>query len=324
MSRPFVSVVIPTHDRTALLRAALDSVARQTFRDFEAIVVDDGSTEDVAAAVTDHPARPRIVRQERRGPAAARNRGVAEASAETVAFLDSDDAWLPDKLSRFLAAAREAAEVPIWYGPMRPVDSAGREVPGRTKDCRAGRITPWLFESSFVHVPTVVCRRSLLEEFGGFDEQLPVCEDYDLWLRLSAVHEFGLVPEPLALRGLHPGRLSKSCMARNLAVKAAVLERFYARYGGDGLLDPAAARRRLARVLLAAARAALRERFFARAVDLARRAESYGASRLRARAKILLARLLSWADRDRAGDRKPAPFAAANWPRQGLPLPRGR
>src|SRR5262249_57150508 len=101
----------------------------------------------------------------------------------------------------------------------------------------------------FGHVPTVLVRREAFVRHRGFDESLPVCEDYDLWLRMSVEHEFGLIDEPLALRRLHGDRLSKSCMHRNLAVKVGVLERFYQAHAGEapnGCLDGAAARVRLA------------------------------------------------------------------------------
>src|SRR5262249_8720741 len=145
-----------------------------TFRDFEVIVVDDGSSEDIADAISDHPLPARIVRQPQRGPAAARNRGVSESQAPLISFLDSDDLWLPQKLERFLAAMHDHPEISIWYGPMAPADAARQPVEGRTKPCHSGRIARELFESSFVHVPTVVMRRELFAAFGGFDESLPV------------------------------------------------------------------------------------------------------------------------------------------------------
>src|SRR5262245_30053928 len=117
MSRPAVSIIVPTYNRAELLRLALDSLVRQTDRDFETIIVDDGSTEDISTVAEEHSVRPRVIRQSRSGPAGARNRGVAEAAADLIAFLDSDDEWLPSKLQRYRDAMTAQPDVAIWYGP---------------------------------------------------------------------------------------------------------------------------------------------------------------------------------------------------------------
>jgi glycosyltransferase involved in cell wall biosynthesis len=276
MKEPEVSIIIPTYNRVHLLREALDSVGRQTFRDFEVIVVDDGSTEDVTSATADHATHPMVIRQQRKGPAAARNRGIRAARGEILAFLDSDDLWHAEKLERFLAAMKADARVRIFYGPMTPITEDGRPMPGRTKACQGGPITERLFCSSFVHVPTVVCRKAVLVQANCFDEALPVCEDYDLWLRLSVTEMFGLVEEPLALRRLHGNRLSKECMSRNLAIKAMVLRRFYEATRSLGCLNPRVAEARLARVCFVAARAALWNGDYQRAAELCRASRGYG------------------------------------------------
>ena len=281
MSKPLVSVIIPTYNRAALLREALDSVHAQTFRDFELIVIDDGSTEDIKAAVAGHVARPRVVRQAHLGPAAARNCGLREASADLVAFLDSDDLWHPTKLEVFLRAADAEPELNFFYGPMSPIDLQGNPVPGRTKPCHDGWITQELFCSSFVHVPTILCRRDAILAAGGFDDALPVCEDYELWLRLSVRERFGLIEEPLAKRRLHGNRLSKALMGRNLAVKAMVLQRFFESGVANGQLDHGVARARLARVLFVAGRAAFKDGRYQQAIELCRKSRSHGGSPLR-------------------------------------------
>lgn len=281
MDFPRVSVIIPTYNRLGFLREALDSVHAQTFRDFEVIVVDDGSTEDIAGGVADHPTQPRVVREERSGPGAARNRGVELARAELIAFLDSDDLWAPTKLERFVAMLDQSPETRIAYGPMLPVDAERHDVPGRTKPCHDGRITTALFLSSFVHVPTVVCRKSTLVGIGGFNPNLPVCEDYDLWLRLSVDEPFALIDEPLAYRRLHKDRLSKSSMARNLSVKADVLRRFRESDDGRRLLPERIADERLARVFFVAGREAMRAGHYEDALQFCAASRRYGGSVIR-------------------------------------------
>jgi glycosyltransferase involved in cell wall biosynthesis len=293
MSRPLVSVIIPTHNRSNLLREAIESVAAQTVGDFEVIVVDDGSTEAIAAAITDHPVRPKVIRQSRQGPAAARNRGIREATADLVAFLDSDDLWHPAKLERFLSAIDADPDTRIFYGPMRPISANGSAVPGRTKPCYPGRITEKLFCSSFVHAPTVVCRKDLLLEVGGFNQTLPVCEDYDLWLRISVNEPFGLVEEPLAMRRLHADRLSKRCMCSNLAVKARVLRDFFEADLANGQLSRDVATARLARVCYVAGRAAFRTGKFRRAVELCSESRAYGGLSMRSVSLCWAARTLA-------------------------------
>lgn len=282
MATPSVSIIIPTRNRLSMLREALDSVHAQSFRDYEVIVVDDGSDRPIGPDVSEHAVKPKVIRHTKSlGPAAARNRGLRESAADTVAFLDSDDLWHPTKLERFKRELDADPDLRILYGPMEPIDEEGRAVPGRTKPCHGGRITEKLFRSSFVHVPTVVCDKSVLLDRGGFDETLPVCEDYDLWLRVSVDFEFGLVEEPLAQRRLHANRLSKACMSRNLAVKAYVLRRFYESHAANGHLGERVAIQRLARACFVAGRAAFREGRFRQAEELCRASRAFGAPYIR-------------------------------------------
>ena len=276
MDKPAVSIVIPTYNRTGFLREALDSVAAQTFSDYEVIVVDDGSEEDVSGAIAGHPTKPRVIRQVRQGPAAARNRGVFESRSQAVAFLDSDDLWLPEKLAVFMEALNRSSEFSVYYGPMLPIDDSGTPVNGRCKPRHQGAITRKLFASCFVDVPSVVCRKSVIEDAGGFDAALPVCEDYDLWLRISVCEPFGLIEAPMAKRRLHANRLSKSKMSRNLAVKARMLERFFQQHREGDLLDTDAALARLGRVFFQAGRAAFHEGEYQQAVEFCRASRAYG------------------------------------------------
>lgn len=276
-----VSVIIPTYNRLRLLRQALDSIHAQTVRPLEVIVVDDGSQEDIAEGVADHPVRPLVIRQDRCGPGAARNRGLGEARGELVAFLDSDDLWLPTKLEKYLAVLSSRRDTRLLYGPMSPIDVNGRPVAGRTKPCHDGWIVQELFCSSFVHVPTILCPRDVLNGAGGFNPNLPVCEDYELWLRLSVRMPFGLVDEPLALRRLHDDRLSKERMDRNLLVKSKVLREFYESGVARDRLNEKVARARLSKVFHAASRAALREGRYQQTLQLIRQSRQYGNTRMR-------------------------------------------
>jgi glycosyltransferase involved in cell wall biosynthesis len=198
---PAVSVVVPLYQSREYVVAALDSVLAQTFGDLEVIVVDDGSTDGGGEIVRDYAAREtrvRYVRRENAGPAAARNTGVAAARAAAIAFLDSDDLWLPEKLARQLPLLAENTLVYSDAWVLRADGQAGNERIGARFD------PDQAFGYLLGHTPTApllttLVRRELLVEHGCFDESLVGPEDYDLWLRLAAANvRFERVPEALA------------------------------------------------------------------------------------------------------------------------------
>ncbi len=209
-SVPSVAVILPTFNRAWCLAEAVDSVLAQTYRDFELIVVDDGSNDGTAELLSRYAGKIRMIRRENRGVSAARNAGIAACRSPLVAFLDSDDLWLPEKLAlqvAFFAAhpeARICQTEEIWVRNGRRVN------PGR----RHRKLSGWIFEPSLelclVSPSAVMVRRSLFEEVGLFDESLPACEDYDLWLRVSLRHPVFLLPEPAVVkRGGHKDQLSR-------------------------------------------------------------------------------------------------------------------
>jgi len=209
---PRVSVIIPAYNRKAMLCEAVDSVLAQNYRDFELIVVDDGSTEGTADEVAArYGARVLLLWQSNRGVASARNLGVRRSDGEYICFLDSDDLWRPKKLGAqvsFMQAdprRRICQTEEIWI-------RKGVRVNPKTKHRKpSGDIFRASLELCLVSPSAVLMTRALFDEVGGFDETLPVCEDYDLWLRIARDHDVGLVPEPLVVkRGGHADQLSRS------------------------------------------------------------------------------------------------------------------
>jgi len=209
-SAPQVAVILPTYNRAWCLAEAVESVLAQRFGDFELIVVDDGSTDDTPAVLSRYEGRVRTIRQENRGVSAARNRGIAASRSPLVAFLDSDDLWLPGKLARQVAFFDEHPEAAICQTGEIWVRNGRRVNPG----LRHRKPSGWIFEPSLelclVSPSAVMARRGLFAEVGLFDETLPACEDYDLWLRVSLRHPVFLLPEPgVVKRGGHADQLSR-------------------------------------------------------------------------------------------------------------------
>jgi glycosyltransferase involved in cell wall biosynthesis len=205
-----ISVVIPTYNRDAKLIRAIASILYQTFTDYEIIVVDDGSedgTLDRLAALEHHI---RYLRHPKKiGVSAARNTGIKASASPFIAFLDSDDYWLPEKLSvqmdyfRHHPGAVACQTEEIW------IRNGIRVNPKKKHLKPSGDIFQPSLELCLVSPSAVMLRRSLLNEVGLFDEGLPACEDYDLWLRISCRYPVFLIPRPLVVKeGGHGDQLS--------------------------------------------------------------------------------------------------------------------
>jgi glycosyltransferase involved in cell wall biosynthesis len=237
---PEISVIIPTYNRRAMLREALASVAAQRGASFEVIVVDDGSTDGTWQDLSNHDLsvhfdEARATRTERRGPAAARNYGIALARGRLIAFLDSDDLWMPEKLARQSLFMRNKPDCAISQTGEIWMRDGNRVNPGRRHRKRPGDIFIDSLRTCLISPSAAILRRELLDEVGGFDEDMAACEDYDLWLRILARHKVGLLDEPLTVRRAgHAGQLSAT---------VAALDRFrilaLAKLLTDASLDPA-------------------------------------------------------------------------------------
>ena len=206
---PLVSVIIPTYNRADLVRQALASVKAQTYRDFEIVVVDDGGT-DGTCEVLSAWREIRVLRHaRRRGVSAARNTGIAAARGQWLAFLDSDDLWLPDKLARQISWLEGQPELLMCQTDETWVRRGVRVNKPLSHRKVAGRIFLPSLARCMISPSAVILNRRLFADHGGFDETLPAAEDYDLWLRLTWRYEVGLVDEPLVIkRGGHPDQLS--------------------------------------------------------------------------------------------------------------------
>ncbi len=214
---PEVSVIIPAFNRAAMLREAVQSVLAQTQAAFELIVIDDGSSDDTPAMLDSLCRRHSNLRFEsisHRGVAAARNRGIARAQAPFIAFLDSDDLWHREKLTRQLNFMQGSPS--LWISQCQEIwIRGGRRVnPGRRHVKRGGDLFIESLRTCLVSASAVIMRTALFRTLGGFDESMLAAEDYDLWLRIMLEGEVGLLDECLLTRrGGRADQLSASTPA---------------------------------------------------------------------------------------------------------------
>ncbi|HYA40446.1 MAG TPA: glycosyltransferase family 2 protein [Syntrophobacteraceae bacterium] len=259
-SKAYVSVIIPTYNRNKCVTRAIDSVLSQTYDEYEIIVVDDGSSDSTDKVLEPYKAKIHYIYQVNAGPAAARNTGIQISKGEWVAFLDSDDIWLPRKLERQLAESRRLnadlcfhdlsfnkhesrGEISSWNLYLYETGASRKRLTtGVLKDVyRTMMTTGHLFITT-----TLLVKREALSKIGFFREDLRTSEDLELYFRLAAEHSVAYVAEPLAVyspaEGRHTNRKSLY-KDRIRAISIAILERFQAndqeraRLGKLGLLQ---------------------------------------------------------------------------------------
>jgi glycosyltransferase involved in cell wall biosynthesis len=212
MADPFtVSVIIPTFNRCDLTSRAIASVLRQTRSPDEILVIDDGSTDGTSERLAEQFPEVRTIRQENRGVAAARNRGIQEARGDWLAFLDSDDEWRPRKLEAQIDALKDDPSYQICHTDEIWVRHGRRVNPMKKHKKHGGHIFRYCLPLCAVSPSTVILHKSVFERVGLFDETLPVCEDYDLWLRTTPLYPVLYLEEPLVVKyGGHDDQLSRS------------------------------------------------------------------------------------------------------------------
>ena len=206
---PLVSVILPAFNRAWSLKSAIDSILAQDDANLEAIVVDDGSTDETPALLSAYGDHIRVIHQPNRGVSAARNAGIRAATGNLIALLDSDDSWLPGKIKAqvdFFAAHPDAL---ICQTEETWIRNGVRVNPGRRHKKHRGMIFERSLPLCLISPSAVMLRRELLDEVGLFDERLPACEDYDLWLRITWKYPVYLIDEPLITKhGGHADQLS--------------------------------------------------------------------------------------------------------------------
>ncbi|MBI3999274.1 MAG: glycosyltransferase [Candidatus Omnitrophica bacterium] len=209
MKFPLVSVIIPTYNREHLLVDAVESVLSQTFKDYELIVVDDGSTDGTEEIIKrKYDGKIRYFKQENQGISGARNRGIREAKGEYIAFLDSDDLWLPEKLEKQVAFLDSHPEVGLICTKLWRY-AIGKESEKRLcPEYFSAEFKDLLVSNNYVPTTTVMVRKECLDQIGLFDTNLSVAEDFDLWLRFMKRFKVHCLEDVLAVHREHPQKTS--------------------------------------------------------------------------------------------------------------------
>lgn len=200
MDNPFFTVVIPTHNRSKLLKRAIESVLRQTFEDFELIIVDDHSTDDSASVVKSFSDSriQYIINYRKKGACGARNSGIFSAKGKWVAFLDDDDIWLPEKLEYQFEKAKDANHTIGLICTDYAIVKDKKLKPVIFKNRPSGWVRDKLLYGGIIGCLSSTCIRSdILRDIDGFDERFPSNQDQDLWLRVAELSEFTHVPRAL-------------------------------------------------------------------------------------------------------------------------------
>jgi len=210
---PLVSVIIPTYNREKYVVEAIESVLAQTYQNFEIIIVDDGSTDGTEKILEPYRDRVVYIYQENQGPSVARNTGIRRATGQFIAFLDSDDLWLPEKLEVQVAYMETNPEVGLVHtGKLlreeRPTGPILKEWP-YAELSRSGHIFPEMFLEPTVSTSTVVARRECFDVAGLFDEELTRGADHHLFLRIARHFPIGYIPRPLGVYRMHETNITK-------------------------------------------------------------------------------------------------------------------
>ena len=218
--KPFISVIIPTYNRAKELKRAVESVLNQDYTNFDLWIIDDGSTDETSKLIEefkkdhskgDKDLKPTIhyIKTENQGVSAARNVGIHHSKGDWCAFLDSDDEWLKDKLSRQVEFSLDNPEIKIIHGEEIWIRRGKRVNQKKIHQKSGGRIFQRCLKLCLISPSAVMIERGLLEEMNGFDENFVVCEDYDLWLKITSKYEVGYIKEPLITKyGGHDDQLS--------------------------------------------------------------------------------------------------------------------
>jgi glycosyltransferase involved in cell wall biosynthesis len=213
-----ISIIIPTYNSDKYICEAIDSILCQTYKDYEIIVIDDGSTDNTRIIIANHYPTVRYFYSSNRGVSSARNIGISKARGEFIAFLDADDLWAPEKLDKQVKLFWSKPELGLVFTEHSLFNETGVVKIGADKRRRLmhGNIVRNVFLNSYVATPTVMVRKHVFDRVGLFEEELIVAEDDNMWMRIAMVYPIELIDDSLALIRIVEGSLSRGKSYRNL------------------------------------------------------------------------------------------------------------
>ena len=244
---PKVSVVIPAYNAMSYLPETVGSVSRQTFSDFEVLIVDDGSSDQIvqwASQVTDP--RVKLISQQNQGVSAARNTGIVQAQGQYIAFIDADDLWEPTKLEKQVRCLEDNPAVGLVYTWTALIDQWGKPTGRVFVSHIEGNVWEKIVVNDMIsNGSSPMVRRSCFETVGVFDPNITSSEDRDMWTRIAACYPFAVIKEPLTLYRRHPNNTTKKRqkMIQDLRLviektfQAAPLELLYLRNRSYGVMN---------------------------------------------------------------------------------------
>ena len=207
-----ISVIIPTYNRILFLNRSIDSVLAQTLQPYEIIIVDDGSSDGTSEMIKKNYPNLKLICQENKGVSAARNIGVKASSGDWVCFLDSDDEWKKNKLSEQKIALEKNVTYSFCHSNEEWIKN-GKKINQKKKHKKyGGNIFKHCLDMCRVSPSSVMINKNVFKDIGLFNEDLIICEDYELWLRIFSHYKVLFIDEPLIIKyGGHEGQLSSSC-----------------------------------------------------------------------------------------------------------------
>ncbi len=238
-----VSIVVASYNYGQYIAEALESLQAQSINDWEAIIVDDGSTDGSQAVIQRFLADPRfrLIQNDHAGQPRTKNCGIRAAHGEFIAFLDADDRWKPAKLERQLNLIAKQPDLGVCYSRREVIDPDGKFISGDSRTFHRGNVLDAMFRDNFVCFSSAMVRRCVIDRVGQFDESLRLAIDYDWWLRIARHFDFDYVDEPLVLYRTGHANLSRR-VGERLDTALAIMNRFIVDYDHPAKLNPAICR----------------------------------------------------------------------------------